>query len=65
MHHLGIVDEIDGEDEDADATVDEVEELDVDAHQGEDCHEQAKEDKDKEDAEEDAAAHCEINLGLK
>ena len=42
-----------------------MEELNVDAHQGEDCHEQAKEDKDKEDAEEDAAAHCEINLGLK
>ena len=63
--HLSIVDEIDWEDEDPDATVDEVEELDVDAHEGEDCHEQAKEDEDKEDAEEDAAAHCEINLGLK
>ena len=63
--HLSIVDEIDWEDEDPNATVDEVEELDVDAHEGEDCHEQAKEDEDKEDAEEDAAAHCEINLGLK
>ena len=63
--YLSIIDEIDREDENPDTTVDEVEQLNVDAHQGEDCHEQAKEDEDKEDAEEDAAAHCEINLGLK
>ena len=63
--HLSIVDEIDWEDEDPDAAVDQVEELNVDPHQGEDCHQQAEEDEDKEDTEEDAAAHCEINLCLK
>ena len=63
--HLGIVDEIDGEDEDADAAVDEVEELDVDPHQGQDGHQKSKEEKHKEDTEEDAATHCEINLRLK
>ena len=62
---LSIVDEIDGEDEDADATVDEVEELDVDPHQGQDGHQKSKEEKHKEDTEEDAATHCEINLRLK
>ena len=63
--NLGIVDEIDGEDEDADATVDEVEELDVDPHQGQDGHQKSKEEKHKKDTEEDAATHCEINLRLK
>ena len=62
---LSIADEIDGEDEDADAAVDEVEELDVDPHQREDCHQKSKEEKHKEDTEEDAATHCEINLRLK
>merc|ERR1712113_799304 len=52
-HHLSIVDEIDGEDEDADAAVGEGEELDVDPHQGQDCHQKAKEEKHKEDTEED------------
>ena len=63
--HLSIIDEIDWEDEDPDAAVDKVQKFNVDAHEGEDCHEESKEDEDKEDAEEDPAAHCEINLGLK
>ena len=63
--HLSIVDEIDWEDEDPDCRVDETENLHIDSDQGKDGDHQAKEDEDKEDAEEDPATHCEINLGLK
>ena len=63
--HLSIVDEIDWEDEDPDCRVDEADNLHIDSDQGKDGDHQAKEDEDKEDAEEDPAAHCEINLGLK
>merc|ERR1719225_1734602 len=60
-HHLSIVDEIDGEDEDADATVDQVEHLDVDPQEGENGDHEAEED---ENTEEDPATQGEVNLGL-
>ena len=62
---LSIVDEIDGEDEDANATVDQVEHLDVDPHEGEDGDHEAEEDEDEENTEEDPTAQSEVNLGLK
>ena len=53
---LSIVDEIYGEDEDANATVDQVEHLHVDPHEGEDGDHEAEEDEDEENTEEDPAA---------
>ena len=62
---LSIVDEIDGEDEDANATVDQVEHLHVDPDEGEDGDHEAEEDEDEENTEEDPATQGEVNLGLK
>ena len=62
---LSIVDEIDGEDEDANATVDQVEHLHVDPHEGEDGDHEAEEDEDEENTEEDPAAQSEVDLSLK
>ena len=63
--HLGIVDEIDGEDEDANATVDQVEHLHVDPHEGEDGDHEAEEDEDEKNTEEDPTAQSEVDLCLK
>ena len=53
---LSIVDEIDGEDEDANATVDQVEHFHVDPHEGENGDHEAEEDEDEKNTEKDSSA---------
>ena len=53
---LSIVDEIDGEDEDANATVDQVEHFHVDPHEGENGDHEAEKDEDEKNTEKDSSA---------
>lgn len=59
-HHLGVVDDVEAEDEGPQAAVDHLEVV----GRGDEDHDDAEDDEDKEEAAEGAAACRKVNLGL-
>ena len=64
VFYLSVVDEVDGEYEDADGRVDEMKNLNVDSKQGKNGNAEAKQDKDKEDTGQNPSAESEVNFCL-
>ena len=62
--HLSVVNKVDGEDEDPDGGVHEMQQLDVQPQHPAEAQKEAEDHEDKEDADQHPPAHSEVDLGL-